>query len=420
MPEKETIEKTQPSTINNNSFFGKNSSNNFFGQVFNPAQLTGQQPALPGFTTDSFVSGNFPNFDVQYVVDGPKPKTGTFFITHKVFFTFPASMDAAARTKFQTDFATIIHDTWSAKHLLTLNIPNFAPHQCAVDVSAQVVDKPADAHTTITVKDELHRPSVKGKAKEPGSETTHTGELKKTHAGTEQLNNIDHFDHARQVGDFDIGKSDLAHCPKCDEGIAEAEKIIQAIPQMDDPTVPNVSITFVGRASSDGNAQRNKELGQERAKAVFDKINSDISPFGIMLINTSGAANATLESKFRRVDVLIDDKHTDEPDLESQNQSAHEFGHMMGFGDEYVEETKDPKINNGTRFRGDKPTHYNDVVSMVDKQAADELHVMDNANIMAHGMDIKRGHYAFFADALNKITAQQLPANTNGNNWKVE
>jgi hypothetical protein len=401
-------------TVNNPAAFTGTKANHFFapGILQLQSATPQQQKALPTFTADSFVSGNFPNFDVQYVVNGPKPKTGTLFITHKVFFTFPASMDAAARTKFQEDFATVIHDTWSNKHLLSLNIPNFAAHQCAVDVSAQVVDKPTDAHTTITVKDELHRPSVSPKAKQAGSETTHTGELKKTHAATEQLNDIDQFDHARQVGDFDIG------CSKCEEGIAEVEKIIQAIPDMDDPTVPNVGITFVGRASADGNAQRNKELGLERAKAVSDKITNDIHPFGIMVQNTSGATNATLESKFRRVDVLIDDKHTDQPNLESQNQSAHEFGHMIGFGDEYVEETKDPKMNNATRFRGDKPTHYNDVVSMVDKKAADELHVMDNANIMAHGMDVKRGHYAYFVDALNKITANQLPVS--GNNWKVE
>jgi len=420
MPDKDTIEQNQPSTIRNNNFFGNNTTSNFFSPLLAPAQLTGQQPALPTFTVDSFVDGNFPNFDVQYDVTGPAPKTGTLFITHHVFFKFEAAVTATERTQFVKDFSEKVHDTWSNKHLLTLKVPGFSNYQCNVDVSIGEVDKAEDAHTVINVKNELKRANVKGKTPVAGSETTHEAKMAKKDAADEPIHNIDQFDFARQVGNFNLGKTELSDCPDCSKGIDEVVTIINGIKPMDDPTQFNVAITYVGRASSDGDKKLNKELGQKRAKAVADKVTQDASPFGIGIITTKGEEHATTEKNFRRVDVLIDDKNTVESNMESQSTAAHEFGHMINFGDEYVEETKDKEVDNSIRFRGEKPRHYDDVSKMVDKAAADELYVGDNSSIMSVGGDIKRGHYAYFVDALNKITAHQLPANTGGNNWKVE
>ncbi|MGF2413312.1 MAG: hypothetical protein ACQUYJ_13355, partial [Ferruginibacter sp.] len=401
-------------------FFGNNVTNNFFAPSLNPAQLTGQPASLSTFSSDHFVSGNSPNFDVHYFVNGPSPKTGTLFINHNAFFKFETKITAEEQSQFIKDFSEKVHDTWSNKHLLSLKVPGFSNYQCNVDVSISAVDKPADAHTVIDVKNELKRANVKGTTPVAGSETTHEAKMAKKDAADEPIHNVDQFDHARQVGSFNIGKTELKDCPDCEQGISEVVKIIKGIKPMDDPEQRNLSITYVGRASSDGDIKLNKELGQKRAKAVADKVEQEASPFGLAFITTKGEEHATTEAKFRRVDVLIDDKHTTESSMESQSTAAHEFGHMINFGDEYVEETKDKELNNSIRFRGEKPRHYDDVAKMVDKAAADELYIGDNSSIMSVGGDIKRGHYAYFVDALNKITAHQLPANTGGNNWKVE
>ena len=420
MLQQEKIEKNNSSAINNNNFFGGGMQKNFFPPLFNQLQNNNQPASLPTFTADSFVSGNFPNFDVQYDVIGTVPKTGILFITHKAFFKFEKAVTAEEQSQFIKDFSEKVHDTWSNKHLLSLKVPGFSNYQCNVDVSISAVDKPADAHTVIDVKNELKRANVKGTTPVAGSETTHEAKMAKKDAADEPIHNVDQFDHARQVGSFNIGKTALKDCPDCEQGISEVVKIIKDIKPMDDPDQFNVAIDYVGRASSDGDEKLNRTLGEARAKSVADKVTQDASPFGIGRILTKGEEHATTEAKFRRVDVLIDDKHTTESSMESQPTAAHEFGHMINFGDEYVEETKDKELNNSIRFRGEKPRHYDDVAKMVDKAAADELYIGDNSSIMSVGGDIKRGHYAYFADALNKITAHQLPANTGGNNWKVE
>lgn len=420
MPQQEFQEKNKPSTIQRQNFFGSPVQKNFFPPVFETLPTETAQPVLPEFTAQSFVSGNFPNFDVQYDVDGPEPKNGILFITHKVFYKFPAGMLNEERTAFKTDFATKVHDTWSGKHKLFLHQPGFSKYSCNVDVSVSEQDKPDDAHTIIDVKEELKRANVKPKKGGLGSETTHEAKMDKKDAADTPLHGIDKFDHVRQVGSFNIGKTTLDECPKCEEGIAEVVRIIKNIKPMADPDAFNVGINYVGRASSDGDEKLNRELGEKRAQAVMERVTKEAEPNGIGVINTKGEENATTKENFRRVDVLIDDKNTIESDLEEQSTAAHEFGHMIGFSDEYVEETKDKDLNNSIRFRGDKPQHYNDVATMVDKDAADELYVSNNSSLMSVGNDVKRGHYAYFVDALNKITAHQLPPNANGNNWKVE
>lgn len=420
MPQQQTIEKNKPSTIINNNFFGSGMKTNFFPPLINQLQNNTQPASQPTFNTDHFISGFFPNFDVQYDVEGPSPKTGTLFISHNVFYKCESKITAEECNQFKNDFVEKVHETWSGRHLLTLKIPGFSNYQCKVDVSVSEVDKPADAHTVIDVKNELKRANVKGKTPAAGSETTHEAKMAKKDAADDPLHNVDQFDFARQVGSFNIGKTELKDCPDCEKGISEVVKIIKDIKPMDDADQFNVAIDYVGRASSDGDEKLNKELGEARAKSVADKVTQDASPFGIGRILTKGEEHATQEKNFRRVDVLIDDKHTTESTMESQSTAAHEFGHMINFGDEYVEETKDKDLNNSIRFRGEKPRHYDDVAKMVDKAAADELYIGDNSSIMSVGGDVKRGHYAYFADAINKITAHQLPANASGNNWKVE
>ena len=74
-------DKKNPPISNPSAFTGPKTNQFFTPGVLQLQPVTPQQqkPALPTFTADSFVSGNFPNFDVQYIVNGPKPKTGTLF-----------------------------------------------------------------------------------------------------------------------------------------------------------------------------------------------------------------------------------------------------------------------------------------------------------------------------------------------------
>src|SRR6266542_5936152 len=106
------------------SFFGNAPLSAFFSPS---AGIIQRQPApkLPEFSVGNFVNGNFANFDAQYQVVGPLPRTGTLFISHGVHMNYPSTMAKDERTTFETDFVKSAHDKWSNKHLLTLNEPGF-------------------------------------------------------------------------------------------------------------------------------------------------------------------------------------------------------------------------------------------------------------------------------------------------------
>jgi hypothetical protein len=92
----------------------------------------------------------------------------------------------------------------------------------------------------------------------------------------------------------------------------------------------------------------------------------------------------------------------------TQNVAAHEAGHMFGLGDEYVDER--PPAGGVPKFAGDRPTHADDVGSLVDEGAAGELVVQNSGSMMSMGGDVKRGHYVYFVEAINQLT---------GKTWKV-
>ncbi|HXO76519.1 MAG TPA: hypothetical protein VN824_14800, partial [Puia sp.] len=96
---------------------------------------------------------------------------------------------------------------------------------------------------------------------------------------------------------------------------------------------------------------------------------------------------------------------------DKQNVAAHEFGHMIGLGDEYVDEKPDvPGAR--AKFFGDKPTHYDPVKDLVGQDAADELKIQNTDNIMSRGNTVQRGHYVFFVAALDAMTRPEIQAAT--------
>lgn len=422
MPDKEAIEKVPPSTVNQNNFFGNSLSNNFFGPLLNPAQLAGQQPALPVFSTDNFVNGNLPNFDAQYQVNGPVPKTGTLFITHKIFLNFPANMTQAERTTFETDFKKSINDVWSNKHLLTLNNPGFSSYQCKVDVTALVVTDKKDAHTVIDVikpgeKEKRFRPRVSGINKEADSETTHTGKLdfRDPSEGTEQT--IFKPVLLQDVGPFGFDSAKLNN--DCNDDIQTIKDFINTIPKKPDPNDPVFSLHYVGHASSEGNEGYNRKLSQKRIDAV-DKELVNLNGLSFTIGDAAGEDFATADEKSRKVTVGV---FTNDPEKTKQNTAAHEFGHMIGLGDEYEEPRPGADIPDARKkYLGDKPTHYDAIEILVDKAAADETLIQNSGNIMSRGNTVTRGHYAFFVGAIEIMTRNELPAlpPTEKMHWKVK
>ena len=120
-----------------------------------------------------------------------------------------------------------------------------------------------------------------------------------------------------------------------------------------------------------------------------------------------GEEHASEDEAFQRVDITVSNKSSHEVE---QNTAAHEFGHMLGFDDEYTEENPG-KDGGKAKFLGDEPDHYQKIKDLMGEDAAKETLMQPSGSIMSEGSDVKRGHYVFFLEAINTMT---------GKNWTVE
>ncbi|MFT3823215.1 MAG: hypothetical protein QM731_04810 [Chitinophagaceae bacterium] len=404
-------------TGNTGSFFAP-----VFRQVQNQVQ---QQPALPGFTSTRFIDNTFANFDADYVVDGPVPKTGTLFIKHKVFMVYPANMTPEERTTFETDFKKSIHDTWSNQHLLTLTLPGFLPYQCNVDVSVNVETDQKNAHTVINVvkpgaKEKRYRSRVSSVDKKEDSENTHTAKLDYRDPTTPEEKRTDTADRMIDVGSFDFDSAVIN--ADCQSDIQDIKNYLNSIPDPDPASGEDCkfSLEYIGRASSEGSADYNQKLSQKRIDSVDAEL-SKVNGVCITIPNPIGERNAQADAEYRKVTVAIFVNKAGKTDKAQQNVAAHEFGHMIGLGDEYVD-SKPSIPNTLPKEKGDKPKHYEAVKEGVDQAAADELLVQNSDSIMAAGNTVKRGHYVAFVAALDRMTAPEMPANRPPQrvSWKVQ
>ena len=390
----------------NTPFFQKGEEGSFFVQ-------RAPQSALPQFSTNNFIR-NFANFNAQYAVVGPTPATGTLFITHHVFFDFPKNMTKPERTTFGNDFTKSIHDGWSNKHQLTLTEPGFSNYQSNVDVTAIPEEKPADAQTVIHVvkpgaKEKRFRPRVTGQTAPAGSITTNQAKLDFRDPTVQQDTHLNEADFLLDVGNFDFDKADLNS--DCQAALQKIKAFIATIPPSKDPDDPcTFDLQYTGRASAEGSSAYNKALSQRR----IDSVEKELRPLPglcLSLPTAAGKEEATTDPSFRRVSVGVFRRDSTKPKTDKQNLAAHEFGHMIGLGDEYVE-TKPEIPGSKARFFGDKPTHYDPVKDLVGQDAADELKVQDTGNIMSVGNTVQRGHYVFFVAALDLMTRPEIQAAT--------
>jgi outer membrane protein OmpA-like peptidoglycan-associated protein len=216
-------------------------------------------------------------------------------------------------------------------------------------------------------------------------------------------------DVVRQAGPFDFDSSAVNPDVEADvQDAASAMRTHLEPGKTEQGFKPDACLTFTGRASSEGGSLYNEKLGERRADAVRDRL-YDVLGVDAMKVRHSeialltGERNATTDPKFRRVDITLT-LQCGASLTENQNVAAHEFGHMIGLGDEYVDET--PPSGVTPKFLGDKPSHYGDVEAAMGTDAANELLVQNSGSIMASGGDVKRGHYVYFLQAITRVTGK--------------
>ena len=310
------------------------------------------------------------------------------------------------RDKFKKDFAKIVKDKWSNKHTLELNETDFQPYKSRVNIEVSIAGRPHHAHVRMTAqKMPKNSPRIRSFAQSRGSAV-----LDIRDPSEEEEHEYLDIKYVRQIGSFKF--DDANSNPTTDSQMKEYAQELKSL--LKGKNIKRFVLYTFGRASSQGQKEYNKQLAMKRAKTVEAYMKKEFEGTGLLIhADSHGEENASSNKKFRRVDLMLvrKDESSDDPlkplsAKSKQNVAAHEAGHMFGLGDEYKEE-KSPSPHEEGRFRGDKPTHFQDVEETLGKDAANELYVKGSDNIMSHGNKVKAGHYVYFVKALNAITGKK-------------
>jgi outer membrane protein OmpA-like peptidoglycan-associated protein len=391
-------------------------------------------PALVPLPTFDFKDKfqEFGRFDARYTPVGPVPSEGTLEITlwtHINYENFSAerkkkdpyknikftpeqladfNWTQEEKEKFEFDFMTSVQNAWSNKFKFHLKDPAFSEYLSNVKITVLTVDDPKLAHTKINaLKVPKNAPRFRAFVK--GNEAT----LEKRDPTEPQKNKTNSFDMIRQIGAF--GYDSAALTPELIDQITEVATFIK---QDKDPD--KWSLSFAGRASSQGSKDYNQKLANRRSESVrlelFKQMGWDDNVVANYIILNRGEENATEEAKFRRIDITVTKTANLGPEKEvEQNVAAHEAGHMFGLGDEYIRETNLME-NEEAKFLGDKPSHYENVEKFIGKDEANELLISKTDSIMSVGSTVKKGHYLSFLLAINKLTDRDAEQKL----WKIE
>lgn len=174
-----------------------------------------------------------------------------------------------------------------------------------------------------------------------------------------------------------------------------------------------VKIELQGFASAPGSTAYNRNLVENRINSVENYIDNKIMNSNISTnvytesrtndsdtsAETDLAANPATHdpASFRKVDITISREGRG-----GQNVLAHEFGHILGLGDEYAE------VGSGyNRPAGSAATH--DQMAR-NAGVAGGATVGNDNRIMSAGNIVGAAHYSTFADALNRLTSKR---------WKI-
>ncbi len=379
-------------------------------------------PAKPRFDFPMAL-GFFKNFDATYLPDSLATGEGIMKITHNIFLVFSDKLDDSKKEKFRKDFRENVSSIWQDKFMFELNDPDFADYKAHLKLDIEFVDEAKNAHTIMEVKNRSKdfRSNVEEQTSENYPSLSHTAHLDTGDPSPEELakknagKTFIEPSIVEQVGNFDFDSAVIN--ADCEKGIDHVEKALDALP---DPATFNEIATgneihYIGRASPEGNKWYNQQLSKKRAEAVKQKVEKDkpVAKDMAVTLKGEGADKTGFEKdkeNYRRVNVLIFPfTEFSKQHKKDQNTASHEFGHLMGFGDEYSEKGNKKYEK---KVEGDRPRHYDDVKAIMGQAAADELSMNQSASIMSYGNEIKKGHYAFFLKALRDMTGKQ--------GWKVE
>jgi hypothetical protein len=186
---------------------------------------------------------------------------------------------------------------------------------------------------------------------------------------------------------------------------AELDELIVSFQAAPEATGGNtMPIVVTGRASATGGSARNRQLSQERANVVATYLETNTAGTGgtasiaaerVTQVGT-GAEGATEDDEWCRAEIVIGSGA-------AQNTAAHEFGHMIGLGDEYAAPPGGILRTGGSAAPLGAAAGHNELTSRMGGGVVGA--VGENTDsIMSLGNTVRPQHYAIFHHAIEQVT----------------
>lgn len=156
------------------------------------------------------------------------------------------------------------------------------------------------------------------------------------------------------------------------------------------PEIPPFAVTLTGHASSEGTEDDNLRLSEDRARSVSNEIVGSGAKRQPTIV-AEGERGADATAAWRKVEIAVGNFESD------QTTVLHEFGHMLGLGDEYPESDA-----TGSRTVGQRVAHSALAERLIPGQQPIVAH--HDESIMANGEVIRPYHYVTFLEALGNLT----------------
>jgi outer membrane protein OmpA-like peptidoglycan-associated protein len=155
------------------------------------------------------------------------------------------------------------------------------------------------------------------------------------------------------------------------------------------PDMAPFPVTLTGHSSSEGAADLNMRISEDRARNVSNEIVAGGATRQPQ-VDAVGEAGAAPTAEWRRVDIAVGALEAD------QTTVAHEFGHMLGLGDEY------PTSDTGSRPVGTPVAHSPLAERLIPGQQP--ILARHDESIMSVGEEVRPHHYVTFLEVLGKMT----------------
>ena len=289
---------------------------------------------------------------------------------------------------------------WARRYTFFTQKACWADSLPPVNVAIEIVERPATgvgkSHFVTTVNKWPTEPGLEESVTPPGTADQSTARFQES--GADGIENPDSTHFVRTTGTrarYGQVDRDNPGTIKFAQGKAEPSAADKTALRTFGATLgatdmPPFPVTLTGHSSSEGSPERNQTLSEERSRNVSNEIvaaGAQRQP----QVDAVGATGAAPTPEWRRVDVTVGSFEAD------QTTVAHEFGHMLGLGDEY------PTPDGGSRDVGTPVAHSALAQSLIPGQQPILAHHSDN--IMSNGEAVQPYHYVTFLEVLGTMTA---------------